>query len=167
MTVTLAEVHAPLAGAHAPLAGAHAPLALHAPRAAATAGRGADTTAGRGADTTAAPGGDPWLTATVRPAGSFGRADAGRLRALLDALSACASVVVLDLRSARLRSPRAATVVDEAATALERRGGCLLCVHADPETRERLAGAAPHAVILDGEPGDVDAAGGREDHRRG
>lgn len=152
MTVTLAEVQAPLAGDHAPLSGDHAPLAGdHAPL----------------ADATAAPGGDPWLTATVRPAGSFGRADAGRLRALLDALSACASVVVLDLRSARLRSPRAATVVDEAATALERRGGCLLCVHADPETRERLAGAAPHALILDGEPGDVDAACGREDHRRG
>ncbi|NKY08451.1 hypothetical protein HF998_15925, partial [Cellulomonas hominis] len=39
-----------------------------------------------------------WLTATVRPAGSFGRAESGRLRALLDALSACASIVVLDLR---------------------------------------------------------------------
>lgn len=96
-----------------------------------------------------------WLTATIRPAGSFGRADAGRLRALLDALSACASVVVLDLRSARLRSPRAAEVVDEAATRLEARGGCLLCVHADGETRAHLAQAGPHAVLLDG---DVDAA---------
>lgn len=98
---------------------------------------------------------ETWLTATIRPAGSFGRADAGRLRALLDALSACASVVVLDLRSARLRSRRAAEVVDEAAGRLEARGGCLLCVHADDETRAHLAGAGSHAVVLDG---DVDPA---------
>ena len=38
-----------------------------------------------------------WLTANVRPAGSFGRADVGRLRALLGALSGSASLVVLDL----------------------------------------------------------------------
>jgi len=99
----------------------------------------------------AAADADPWITATVRPAGSFGRADAGRLRALLDALSACASIVVLDLRSARLRSRRAAEAVDEAAVLLEARGGCLLCVHADDETRAHLAGAGPHAVLLDGD----------------
>ncbi|MCG7286165.1 hypothetical protein MHY85_09285 [Cellulomonas sp. ACRRI] len=107
---------------------------------------------------------DPWITATVRPAGSFGRADAGRLRALLDALSACASVVVLDLRSARLRSRRAAEAVDDAAVLLEARGGCLLCVHADDETRAHLAGAGPHAVVLDGDPGAApgdDGAAGR------
>jgi hypothetical protein len=97
------------------------------------------------------------LTATIRPAGSFSRADAGRLRTLLDALSASASVVVLDLRSARLRSRRAAQVVDEAATRLEERGGCLLCVGADDETRAHLAGAGPHAVLLDG---GVDVDGG-------
>src|ERR1035437_5922468 len=45
-----------------------------------------------------------WLTATIRPAGTFGRNDTSRLRALLDALSACASIVVLDLQVARLRS---------------------------------------------------------------
>ena len=44
-----------------------------------------------------------WLTATIRPAGTFGRNDASRLRVLLDALSACASIVVLDLQAARLR----------------------------------------------------------------
>jgi|GEM_PF-883596 len=98
---------------------------------------------------------DPWITATVCPAGSFGRADAGRLRALLDALSACASIVVLDLRSARLRSRRAAEAVDEAAVLLEARGGCLLCLHADDETRARLADAGPHAVVL---PDDADGA---------
>jgi len=43
-----------------------------------------------------------WLTATIRPAGTFGRNDASRLRVLLDALSACASIVVLDLQAARL-----------------------------------------------------------------
>jgi GAF domain-containing protein len=94
---------------------------------------------------------DPWITATVRPAGSFGREDSGRLRALLDALSACASVVVLDLRSARLRSRRAAEAVDEAGTLLEARGGCLLCVHADAESRAHLREAGPHTVLLDGD----------------
>jgi hypothetical protein len=98
-------------------------------------------------------GGEPvrevpaWLTANVRPAGSFGRSDAGRLRALLDALSACASLVVLDLAAARLRSGRAAEAIDEAAAAMERRGGCLLCVNADDETRARL-GACLHAVVV-------------------
>jgi hypothetical protein len=108
-------------------------------------------------DAPAPAAGGTWLTATVRPAGSFGRTDAVRLRALLDALSACASVVVLDLRSARLRSGRAAEVVDEAAVRLEARGGCLLCVHADAETRAHLAAAGPHAVLLDG---DVDSVPG-------
>ncbi|WP_448058982.1 hypothetical protein [Cellulomonas hominis] len=93
-----------------------------------------------------------WLTATVRPAGMFGRADAGRLRALLDALSACASLVVLDLRSARLRDGAAAAVVDEAAGRLESRGGCLLCVNADPGSRANLSAAGPHTVLLDGDP---------------
>lgn len=105
-------------------------------------------------------GAGAWLTATVRPAGSFGRADAGRLRALLDALSACASIVVLDLRSARLRSRRAADAVDEAATQLEARGGCLLCVHADPETRAHLAEAGRHAVLLDGDQDEALAGRG-------
>lgn len=103
---------------------------------------------------------ETWLTATIRPAGSFGRQDAGRLRALLDALSACASIVVLDLRSARLRSRRAAEVVDEAAELLEARGGCLLCVHADDETRAHLVDAGPHAVVLDGEPDETLGGGG-------
>jgi MFS superfamily sulfate permease-like transporter len=98
------------------------------------------------------PDADPWLTATIRPAGSFGRADAGRLRALLDALSACASIVVLDLRSARLRSRGAAAVVEDAAEVLEGRGGCLLCVHADAESRAHLAEAGERVVILDEDP---------------
>ncbi len=93
-----------------------------------------------------------WLTATIRPAGTFGRADAGRLRALLDALSACASLVVLDLRSARLRSGVAAAVVDEAAGRLESRGGCLLCVNADPDSRASLSAAGSHTVLFDGDP---------------
>jgi hypothetical protein len=98
---------------------------------------------------------DTWLTATIRPAGSFGRQDAERLGTLLDALSSCASIIVLDLRSAHLRSPRAAEVVDGAAGLLEARGGCLVCVHADAETRAQLAGAGPHAVVLDGEPDEA------------
>ena len=60
-----------------------------------------------------------WLTATIRPAGTIGRNDTGRLRALLDALSACASIVVLDLQVARLRSPGAGEVIEDAAWDLE------------------------------------------------
>ena len=63
-----------------------------------------------------------WLTATIRPAGTFGRNDASRLRVLLDALSACASIVLLDLQAARLRSHRAAEVIEDAAWDTERRG---------------------------------------------
>ena len=91
--------------------------------------------------------GEGWLTAQVRPAGSFGREDVGRLRALLDALSACASLVVLDLGAARLRSNRAAAAIDDAAARLEGRGGCLLCINADDEARGRL-GACTHALVV-------------------
>lgn len=95
---------------------------------------------------------DPaWITATVRPAGSFGRSDVGRLRALLDALSACASIVVLDLQAARLRSPRAAAAIDEAAHRLEDHGGCLVCINVDEASRACLATAGPHAVLLAGQ----------------
>lgn len=102
------------------------------------------TTAAPPAATTPDPA---WLTAQVRPAGSFGRRDVTRLRALLDALSACASVVVLDLAAARLRSPRAAAAIDDAARRLEASGGCLLCLNADAEAAARLSGCA-HAVVL-------------------
>ena len=91
-----------------------------------------------------------WLTATVRPAGMFGHADAGRLRALLDALTGCASLVVLDLQAAQLCSVYAAIAVDEAAAELERSGGCLICVNADPTSLAHLAAAGPHAVLVRG-----------------
>ena len=93
---------------------------------------------------------DPaWLTVQVRPAGSFGRRDVGRLRALLEALSACASIVVIDLGATRLRSPRAVAVIEDAARRLDRAGGCLVCVNADPEARECL-GNAGHVAVLPG-----------------
>src|SRR5947209_7799806 len=79
-----------------------------------------------------------WLTANVRPAGSFGRADVARLRALLDVLSASASMVVLDLAAVSLRSHHAADAIEEAAVELERRGGCLLCINADADVRAQL-----------------------------
>lgn len=91
-----------------------------------------------------------WLTATVRPAGSFGRGDVGRLRALLDALSACASIVVLDLRAARLRSPRAADAIEQAAHRLEAHGGCLVCLNVDDASRSLLATAGSSTVVLPG-----------------
>jgi hypothetical protein len=100
---------------------------------------------------------DPsWLTATIRPAGSFGRQDTSRLRALLDALAACASIVVLDLQVARLRSARAAEVIEDAAWDLERRGGCLLCINVDAEARASLTAAGDHAVLMDHGPHLVD-----------
>ncbi|WP_372593134.1 hypothetical protein [Actinotalea sp.] len=97
-----------------------------------------------------AAGGEPdpaWLTATVRPVGSFGRGDVGRLRALLQALSACASIVVLDLQAVRLRSPRAAEAIEEAAAVLEAHGGCLVCLHAD-DSAAAFLGTGRHAVLV-------------------
>ena len=90
-----------------------------------------------------------WLTATIRPAGTFGRNDASRLRVLLDALSACASIVVLDLQAARLQSHRAGEVIQDAAWDLEHRGGCLLCINASTESRACLFAAGNHAVLMD------------------
>jgi hypothetical protein len=90
-----------------------------------------------------------WLTVTIRPAGAFGRNDTSRLRALLDALSACASIVVLDLQVAQLRSLGAGEVIEEAAWDLERRGGCLLCINVGSESRACLSAAGHHAVLID------------------
>jgi hypothetical protein len=99
-----------------------------------------------------------WLTATIRPAGNFGRNDTSRLRALLEALSACASIVVLDLQVARLRSLGAGEVIEDAAWDLERRGGCLLCINVDSESHACLTAAGDHAVLLAGPQcnGDLD-----------
>jgi hypothetical protein len=90
-----------------------------------------------------------WLTATIRPAGTFGRNDATRLRVLLDALSACASIVVLDLQAARLRSRRAGEVIEDAAWDIERRGGSLLCINVSAESRACLSAAGNHAVLME------------------
>ena len=90
-----------------------------------------------------------WLTATIRPTGTFGRNDASRLRVLLDALSACASIVVLDLQAARLQSHRAGEVIQDAAWDLEHRGGCLLCINASTESRACLSAAGNHAVLIE------------------
>jgi hypothetical protein len=92
-----------------------------------------------------------WLTATIRPAGTFGRNDTSRLSMLLDALSACSSMVVLDLQATRLRSHRAGEVIEEAAWAIERRGGCLLCINVSAESRACLSAAGNHAVLMDDE----------------
>jgi hypothetical protein len=99
---------------------------------------------------------DPtWITATIRPVGSFGRDDTSRLRALLDALAACASIVVLDLQAARLRSSRAAEVIEDAAWDLERRGGCLMCVNVDDEARACLVSVGDHAILMGAVPDGV------------
>ena len=92
-----------------------------------------------------------WLTATIRPAGTFGRDDTSRLSMLLDALSACASIVVLDLQAMRLRSHRAGEVIEEAAWDIERRGGSLLCINVSAESRACLSAAGNHAVLMDDE----------------
>ncbi|WP_456787767.1 hypothetical protein [Cellulomonas sp. P5_C5] len=96
-----------------------------------------------------------WITANVRPAGSFGRADVGRLRDLLGVLAASASLVVLDLAAMTLRSGRAADAIDEAGWELERRGGCLLCINADDDARARLGGCRHAVVVGPGEPTPV------------
>lgn len=96
-----------------------------------------------------------WITATIRPVGSFGRDDTSRLRALLDALAACASIVVLDLEAARLRSSRAAEVIEDAAWDIERRGGCLMCVNVDDEARACLTSVGDHAVLMSAVPDGV------------
>ena len=98
---------------------------------------------------TAAVSETAWLTATIRPAGTFGRNETSRLRALLDALSACASIVVLDMQAARLSSPRVGEVIENAACNIERRGGCLLCINVDSESRACLSAAGEHAVMMD------------------
>jgi len=98
---------------------------------------------------TAAVSETAWLTATIRPAGTFGRNDTSRLRALLDALSACASIVVLDLQVAPLHSLGAGEVIEDAAWDLERRGGCLLCINVNSESRACLSAAGDHAVLMD------------------
>jgi hypothetical protein len=100
-----------------------------------------------------------WLTANVRPAGRFGRSDVGRLRDLLDALSANASLVVLDLQATELRTAAAVQVIDDAAEHLERRGGCLLCTNADDDTAARLASCRHAVVVARGRVADV-AVGG-------
>jgi hypothetical protein len=91
---------------------------------------------------------ESWFTATVRPAGPLGHRQADRLGQVLVALAASASVVVLDLQAARLSSRHAAAVVDDAADRIERRGGCLLCVNADADSRATMAGCR-HAVVMD------------------
>jgi hypothetical protein len=90
-----------------------------------------------------------WLTATIRPAGTFRGNDTTRLHALLDALSACASIVVLDLAAARLRSRSAGEVIQDAACDIERRGGCLMCINVDGESRACLSAAGNHVVVMD------------------
>jgi hypothetical protein len=90
-----------------------------------------------------------WLTVTIRPAGTFGRDDTSRLRALLDALSPCASMIVLDLRATRLQGRSGGEVIEETAWDIERRGGCLVCINVDAETRACLSAAGHHAVLMD------------------
>ena len=68
-----------------------------------------------------------WLTATIRPAGTF------------------------DLQAARLRSHRAGEVIEDAAWDIERRGGSLLCINVSAESRACLSAAGNHAVLMDDE----------------
>jgi hypothetical protein len=58
-------------------------------------------------------------------------------------------MVVLDLQVAQLRSPGAGEVIEEAAWDIESRGGCLLCINVDSESRACLSAAGDHAVLMD------------------
>jgi hypothetical protein len=68
---------------------------------------------------------------------------------VLDPLTASASMVVVDLEAARLAGRAAADVLEDAATSLDARGGCLLCVHADAAARDRLSEPGGRVVVLD------------------
>jgi hypothetical protein len=99
--------------------------------------------------TGSAPGAGTWLTVLVRPAGVLGRRESRRLADVLDPLAASASMVVVDLEAARLSGRAAAEVLEDAAASLDARGGCLLCVHADPAARDRLSVPGGRVVVLD------------------
>jgi hypothetical protein len=58
-------------------------------------------------------------------------------------------MVVLDLQVARLASPGAGQVIEDAAWDIEGRGGCLLCINVDAESRACLSAAGDHAVLMD------------------
>jgi len=59
---------------------------------------------------------------------------------------------VLDLAATTLRSGHVAEAIDQAASALELRGGCLLCINADDDARARLGGCRHAVVVPPGEP---------------
>jgi len=58
-------------------------------------------------------------------------------------------MIVLDLRATRLHGPSGGEVIEETAWDIERRGGCLVCINVDPETRASLSAAGHHAVLMD------------------
>ena len=68
-----------------------------------------------------------WLTATIRPAGTF------------------------DLQATRLRSHRAGEVIEDAAWDIERRGGSLLCINVSADSRACVSAAGNHGVLMDDE----------------
>ena len=68
-----------------------------------------------------------WLTATIRPAGTF------------------------DLQAARLRSHRAGEVIEDAAWDIERRGCSLLCINGSADSRAWVSAAGNHGVLMDDE----------------
>jgi hypothetical protein len=96
------------------------------------------------------PSQDPWLTAVVRPAGTFNRSDTHRLGSLLDPLATWASLLVVDLAATRLSGPAVASVLDAAALQMESRGACLLCINVDALNRTCLARAGDHALVVIG-----------------
>src|SRR5665647_1578434 len=55
----------------------------------------------------------------------------------------------LMLQVTRLRSVGAGEVIEDAAWDLERRGGCLLCINVDSESRACLLAGGDHAVLMD------------------
>lgn len=77
-----------------------------------------------------------WLTTVLRPAGRMDDDGAEQFATALQAMSACSSVVLVDLQGVGPLPRSARRALEEADVALSRAGGALLV--ADPDARQRL-----------------------------
>lgn len=75
-----------------------------------------------------------WLTAVLRPAGSMDAAGAEQFATALRALTACSSVVVVDLQGTGPLPRSARRALEEADARLSGAGGALLVT--DPDARQ-------------------------------
>jgi hypothetical protein len=103
----------------------------------------------RGSRGGAAAAQDAWLTAILRPAGTIGTAERGRLGAALCSLAASSDMVIVDLHAADIGSPRALAMCLRApAREFYEAGRCLLLVGASTELAAELDHAAVPVITL-------------------